>query len=265
MHVARRTATRKPYRRTVKRKPYRRTANRKPYRRTAIRKPYRRTAKRKPYRRTATRKPYRRTATRKPYRRTASRKPCRRTATRKPYRRTATRKPYRRTASRKPYRRTAYGSPTGVYQPLRTNRCKRHHATKTKQVADLRRPERSCTRLDLDWIFGRNRFRTCAHKVMNIKTAVLTSDHRLLSIDYRLRWQTRIKRMASAIDWSCIALPSAKTDLVTSTRQFPKMVSTSIQLCLPLPRSIAPTRVRSWNNNVELRSQVQRAYHKLDK
>ena len=33
-----------------------------------------------------------------------------------------------------------------------------------------------CTRLD--WIYGRNRYRTCVHKVMNIKTMVLTSDNR---------------------------------------------------------------------------------------
>ena len=29
----------------------------------------------------------------------------------------------------------------GVHQPTRSNCCKRHHATKTKQVANLRRPE----------------------------------------------------------------------------------------------------------------------------
>ena len=38
-----------------------------------------------------------------------------------------------------------------------------------------------------DWILGRNRFRPCIQKVMNIKTTVLTLDHPLLSIDYRLR------------------------------------------------------------------------------
>ena len=37
--------------------------------------------------------------------------------------------------------RTQIGRPTGVHQPLLTNCCKRHHATKTKQVADLRRSE----------------------------------------------------------------------------------------------------------------------------
>ena len=48
----------------------------------------------------------------------------------------------------------------------------------------------------------------------------LDVDHRLLPIYYRLRWTTRKKRMAPACDWSYIALSSARTDLVTSTRQF---------------------------------------------
>ena len=39
-------------------------------------------------------------------------------------------------------------------------------------------PRGRCTRLD--WIFGRNRFRQCVRNVVDIKTAVLTSDHRLL-------------------------------------------------------------------------------------
>ena len=46
-------------------------------------------------------------------------------------------------------------------------------------------PRGRCTRLD--WIFGRNRFRQCVRKVMNIKTTVLTSDHPLLLVDYLLR------------------------------------------------------------------------------
>ena len=72
-----------------------------------------------------------------------------------------------------------------------------------------------CTHLD--WIFGRNRFRQCVRKDMNIKTTVLTSDHRLLLVDYLLRWSSSKKRMTSEIDWSYIALPSTRTDLVTST------------------------------------------------
>ena len=47
-------------------------------------------------------------------------------------------------------------------------------------------PMGRCTRLD--WIFGRNRFRQCVLKVMNTKTTVLTSDHRLLLVDYLFRW-----------------------------------------------------------------------------
>ena len=71
-------------------------------------------------------------------------------------------------------------------------------------------------RLDI----GRNRLRQYERKVMNIKTTVLTSDHRLLLVDYLLRWSSRKKRMASEIDWSYIALQSIRTDLVMSARQF---------------------------------------------
>ena len=79
--------------------------------------------------------------------------------------------------------------------------------------------------------------------------------------------------MASEIDWSHIALPSIRTDLVTSTRQFQEkgfdfVAALSSAAEISLPKSIAPTRVRSWNNNEELRedrSQVQRAHHKFGK
>ena len=128
-----------------------------------------------------------------------------------------------------------------------------------------------CTHLD--WILGRNRLRQCVHKVMNIKTTVLTSDHRLLLVDYILRWPSRKKRMASEIDWSYISLPSIRTDFVTSTTQFKEKgfdfaIALSSAAQISLPKSIAPTRVRSWNNNVEhrkARSQVQRVHHKLCK
>ena len=79
-------------------------------------------------------------------------------------------------------------------------------------------PRGRCT--CLDWIFGRNHFKQCVRKVMNIKATVLTSDHQLLLVDYLFRWPSRKKRMASEIDWSYIALPSTRSDLVTSTRQF---------------------------------------------
>ena len=79
--------------------------------------------------------------------------------------------------------------------------------------------------------------------------------------------------MASEIDWSYIALPSTRTDLVTSTRQFQEkgfdfVTALSSAAEISLPKSIAPNLVRSWNNNVELRkarSQVQRAHHEFDK
>ena len=124
-------------------------------------------------------------------------------------------------------------------------------------------------RTRLDWIFGRNRFRQCVRKVMNIKTTNLTSDHRLLSVDDLLRWPSRKKRMASEVVWSYIALPSIRNDLVTSIRQFQEkgfdfVTALSSAAKISLPRSIAPARVRSWNNNLELRkasSQVQRAQH----
>ena len=132
-------------------------------------------------------------------------------------------------------------------------------------------PRGRCTHLD--WVFGRNRLRQCLRKVMNIKTTVLTSDHRLLLVNYRLRWPSSKKRMASEINWSYIVLPSSRTDLVTSTRQFQEkgidfFTSLSSAAQISLPKSIAPTRVRSWNNNVELRkarSQVHRAHHKFRK
>ena len=120
----------------------------------------------------------------------------------------------------------------------------------------------------LDRIFGRNRFRQCVRKVMNIKTRVLTSDHRqIILVDYLLRWPSKKKRMASKIDWSYIALPRTRTDLVTSTRQFQEkgfdFVAALFSAAeISLPKSIAPTLVRSWNNNVELRkarSQFQSA------
>ena len=130
-------------------------------------------------------------------------------------------------------------------------------------------PKGRCMRLD--WVFGRSRFRQCVCKVMNIKTTVLTSDHRLLLVDYLLQWPSGKKRMASEIDWSYIALPSTRNDLVTSTRQFQEKGSNVVTALssaaqISLPKSIGPTRVRSWNNNVELRkarSQVQRAHHKF--
>ena len=132
-------------------------------------------------------------------------------------------------------------------------------------------PRGRCT--CLDWIFGRNSFRQCVRKVMNIKTTVLASDHRLLLVDYLLLWPSSKKRMASEIDWSYIALPSTRTDLVMSTRQFQEkgfdfIAALSSTAEISLPKSIAQTRVRSWNNNVELRkawSQVQRAHHKFGK
>ena len=128
-----------------------------------------------------------------------------------------------------------------------------------------------CTRFD--WIFGRNRFRQCVRKVMNIKTTVLTSDHRLLLVDYLLRWPSEKKRMASEIDWSYIALPSTRTDLLTSTRQFKEkgfdfVAALSSAAQISLPKSIAPNGVGSWNNNIELRkarNQFQREHHKFFK
>ena len=122
-------------------------------------------------------------------------------------------------------RRAANQKPIGVHQPSRSNRCRRRHATETKQVTDLRRLEGYS-------IFGRNRFIQYVRQVINIKTTVLTTNHRLLSIDYRLRWPTRKKRMESAIDWSYIALPYTRTDLVTSTTQ-----------CQPLPRFHCPNKL----------------------
>ena len=106
-----------------------------------------------------------------------------------------------------------------------------------------------------------------------MKTTVLTSDHRLLLVDYLLRWPSSKKRMASEIDLSYIALPSTRTDLVTSTKQFQEkgfdfVTALSSAAETSLPKAIAPTRVRSWNNSVELRkarSQVQRAHHKFGK
>ena len=79
-------------------------------------------------------------------------------------------------------------------------------------------PRCRCTRLG--WIFCRNRIRQCVRKVMNIKITALTSDYRLLLVDYPLRWPSKKKRMTSEMDWSYVALPSTRTDIVTSTRQF---------------------------------------------
>ena len=60
---------------------------------------------------------------------------------------------------------------------------------------------------------------------------------------------------------------------MTSTGQFQEkgfnfLTALSAAAEISLPKSIGPTRVRSWNNNVELRksrSQVQRAQHKYGK
>ena len=79
--------------------------------------------------------------------------------------------------------------------------------------------------------------------------------------------------MASEIDWSYIDLPSTTTDLVTSARQFQEkgldfVTALSSAAQISLPKSIASTRVRSWNNNEEFRnprSQVQRAHQKIGK
>ena len=79
--------------------------------------------------------------------------------------------------------------------------------------------------------------------------------------------------MALEIDWSYIALPNTRTDLVTSTRQFREkgfdfVTALSSAAEISLLKSIAPTHVRSWNNNVELRktrSQVQREHCKFGK
>ena len=116
-------------------------------------------------------------------------------------------------------------------------------------------------------------FQTMCTQGHENKITVLTSDHRLLLDDYLLRWPSSKKCMASVIDRSYIALPSTRTDLEMSTRQFQKKVLTSLQLCLALPGShclnqLPKLCVRSWNNNIELRearSQVQRAHHKFDK
>ena len=56
------------------------------------------------------------------------------------------------------------------------------------------------------------------------------------------------------VNWSYIALPSIRTDLVTSTRQFQEkgfhfVTALSSVAQISLPKSIAPTCVRSWNNN----------------
>ena len=79
--------------------------------------------------------------------------------------------------------------------------------------------------------------------------------------------------MASAIDWSYIALPSTRTDLVMSARQFQEkgfdfVTALSSAAEITLSKSIAPTHVRLWNNNIELRkakSQVQRMHPKFGK
>ena len=79
--------------------------------------------------------------------------------------------------------------------------------------------------------------------------------------------------MASKINWAYIALPSTRTDLVMSTRQFQEksfdfVTALSFSAKISLPKSIAPTRVRSWNKSVELRkarSRVQNAHHKFGK
>ena len=93
------------------------------------------------------------------------------------------------------------------------------------------------------------------------------------SVIINLRWPSSKKRMASKIDWSYIALPSTRTDLVTSTRQFQEkgfdfVTALSSAAQISLPKSISPTRVRSWNNNVELRkarSRVLIAHQKFGK
>ena len=117
--------------------------------------------------------------------------------------------------------------------------------------------------------FGKIRFRQCLLRVMNIKTTVFTSEHRLLSIDYLLRWPTTKKFIASTVDWSSISLPSARTDLETSTKQFQEkdmnfLTALYTAAIILLPNSI----VRSCDNNVEMqkaRSWVQRAHHAFGK
>ena len=159
------------------------------------------------------------------------------------------------------------GSPTGVHQPSRSIAANGIMRLKLIKLPTFDGPRGRCTHVD--GIFGRNRFRQCVRKVVNIKTTVFTSHHRLLLVDYLLRWPSRKKRMASEIDWSYIALQSTRTDLVTSTRQFQEkgfdfVAALSSAAQISSPKAIAPTRVRSWNNNVELRkarSQVQRAHH----
>ena len=68
----------------------------------------------------------------------------------------------------------------------------------------------------------------------------MTLNHRLLLVDYLIRWPSSKKHMASEIDWLYIALPSTRTDLVTSTRQFQEKgfdfvaaLSSAAQISLP--------------------------------
>ena len=83
----------------------------------------------------------------------------------------------------------------------------------------------------------------------------------------------RCTRLDWIFGWSYIALPSTRTDLVMSTRQFQEksfdfVTALSFSAQISLPQSIAPSRVRSWNNSVELRkarSRVQNAHHKFGK
>ena len=62
-------------------------------------------------------------------------------------------------------------------------------------------------------------FQTMCTQSHENKNYGLASDHRLLLVDYLLRWPSSKKRMASEIDWSYFALPSSRTNIVTSTRQ----------------------------------------------
>ena len=66
-----------------------------------------------------------------------------------------------------------------------------------------------------------------------------------------------VKRHQDVEGYDAISLPSARTDLVTSTRQFQENVlniqtALSTASIISLPKSIASTHVRSYENNVEL-------------
>ena len=70
----------------------------------------------------------------------------------------------------------------------------------------------------LDWIFCPLRHRCNLQKSNTLKTSVITSDHRLVTASFSLKWPAR-KSRSKQIDWTSLITPDIRSAFITDVRQ----------------------------------------------